>query len=303
MTPVKMHAGELDIDADLVRRLLREQFPNWADLPIRPVQSSGTDNAIFRLGSDLSVRLPRISWAVKDVGVNRDWLPRMAPFLPLAIPVQVALGQPGEDYPWQWSVYCWLEGESATLENINDLCQAAKNLAQFLAALQSIDTSGGPKAAEANIRGSSLRLREAETRKAISALRGMIDAEGAQRLWEDALRLPEWEPEPVWFHGDMLPGNLLVKDGQITAVIDFGGMAVGDPSCDLMIAWGLFSGESREMFRAELQVDEATWLRGRGHALSQAVIFIPYYINTNPLGVANAKHMLDEVLSEYKAGE
>ena len=152
------------------------------------------------------------------------------------------------------------------------------------------------------MRGMPLGKRDTETRIAITGLRGMIDTNVAIKLWDDALQVPGWERQPVWFHGDMLPGNLLVEHGRVSAVIDFGGLAVGDPSCDLMIAWGLFSGESREVFRTALQLDEATWLRGRAHALSQAAIFIPYYLNTNPVGVAGARHMLAEVLAEYQAG-
>jgi len=300
MAVVKMHTDELDIDAALVRRLLAAQFPQWAGLTIEPVASAGTDNALFRLGKEMAVRLPRIHWAIKDVEKNHRWLPRIAPFLPLAIPVPLGKGKPGAGYPWQWSVFRWLEGESATPENIIDPCQAATDLAQFIAALQQIDTAGGPTAAEANVRGMPLAERDMDTRNAIAALQGMIDTEAAIKLWEEALQVPEWEHQPVWFHGDMLPGNLLVEHGRLSAVIDFGGLAVGDPSCDLMIAWGLFSGESREVFRTALQVEDATWLCGRAHALSQAVIFIPYYLNTNPVGVASAKHMLAEILAEYK---
>jgi aminoglycoside phosphotransferase (APT) family kinase protein len=303
MPVVKMHIDELDIDAALVRRLLAAQFPQWAGLPIESVPSAGTDNALFRLGNDMAVRLPRIHWAVKDVEKNHHWLPRIAPFLPLAIPVPLARGEPGEGYPWQWSVFSWLEGESATPENIIDPCQAASDLAQFIAALQQVDTAGGPTAAESNVRGMPLDKRDTDTRNAIAALRGMIDTNVATKLWDDALQVPGWERQPVWFHGDILPGNLLVEHGRVSAVIDFGGLAVGDPSCDLMIAWGLFSGESREVFRTALQLDDATWMRGRAHALSQAVIFIPYYLNTNPVGVAGARHMLAEVLAEYQAGK
>jgi aminoglycoside phosphotransferase (APT) family kinase protein len=302
MPAVKMHIDELDIDASQVRRLLSAQFQQWAGLRIEPVTSAGTDNALFQLGKDMAVRLPRIQGAVKDVEKNHRWLPRIAPFLPLAIPFPLAKGTPGAGYPWQWSVFRWLEGENATLRNIIDPCQAASDLAQFISALQQIDTDGGPTAADANVRGMPLARRDTDTRNAITALRGMIDTDAAIKLWDAALQVSEWEHQPVWFHGDMLPGNLLVENGRLSAVIDFGGLAVGDPSCDLMIAWGLFSGESREVFRMALQVEDATWLRGRAHALSQAVIFIPYYLNTNPVGVASAMHMLDEILAEYKAG-
>jgi aminoglycoside phosphotransferase (APT) family kinase protein len=298
----KMHADEVPTNVSLVRRLLAEQFPHWADLPIEPVQSAGTDNAIYRLGDDMAVRLPRIHWATGQVDKEHQWLPRLAPHLPLAIPIPLAKGIPGEGYPWQWSVYRWLEGENATIERITDPLQAAIDLAQFITALQQIDTTGGPRAGEHNLRGVPLATRDARTREAITALHGMIDTEAVTVAWEAALQAPDWGREPVWFHGDMLPGNLLFEQGRLSAVIDFGGLGVGDPACDLMVAWAFFSGESRALFRASLQVDDATWARGRGHALSQALIFIPYYLDTNPVGVRNAQRAIAELLADHKHG-
>jgi aminoglycoside phosphotransferase (APT) family kinase protein len=298
----KMHADEVDTSVALVRRLLEAQFPRWAGLPITPVASAGTDNAIYRLGDSMAVRLPRIHWAIRQVEKEHRWLPKLAPQLPLAIPEPLAKGAPAEGYPWHWSVYEWLEGESATMERIADPCQAATELAQFIKALQRIDPTGGPLAVEHNLRGVPLPMRDAATREALAALDGMIDAEAATTAWEAALQAPEWDRAPVWFHGDLLPGNLLVAGGRLGAVIDFGGIGVGDPACDLMIAWGLFFGESREAFRAALAVDDATWARGRGHALSWALIFIPYYLDTNPIGVANARRTLDHVLADHERG-
>jgi aminoglycoside phosphotransferase (APT) family kinase protein len=291
-----MHANEVQTDAQLVGRLLAAQFPQWADLPLTPVSSAGTDNALYRLGGDMVVRLPRIDWAVGQAEKERRWLPRLAPHLPLAIPEQLAMGEPDAGYPWSWSIYRWLPGESATLEGLNDPCQAAGQLVRFVTALWQIDTTDGPPAAEHNLRGAPLALRDERTRAAIAALAGVVDVRRATAVWEAALAAPAWEREPVWFHGDLLSGNVLVEQGHLSAVIDFGGLAVGDPACDLMIAWNLFSGMSREVFRVETAVDEATWLRGQGCALSQAVIFIPYYWHTNPVGVANARRMIAELL-------
>lgn len=296
----KMHIGEVDTDISLVGRLLAAQFPQWADLPIQPVRSAGTDNAIYQLGDDIAVRLPRIHWAMDQVNKEHHWLPRLAPLLPLAISVPLAMGEPGEGYPWHWSVYQWLEGEDATLDRIANPSQAAMDLAQFIIALQRIDTTGGSLARDHNLRGVPLATRDTDTREAIAALHGMIDTDAATMVWETALQAPDWDCEPVWFHGDLLPGNLLFERGRLSAVIDFGGLGVGDPACDLMIAWGLFSGESRDVFRTVLAVDDATWVRGRGHALSQALIFIPYYLNTNPVGVSNARRMIDEVLADHQ---
>ena len=303
MSAAKMHEGEVDTSIHLVRRLLAAQFPQWADLSLVPVKSAGTDNAIYRLGDDMSVRLPRIDWAVGQTDKEQKWLPKLAPHLPLEIPLQLEIGEPAEGYPWGWSIYKWLDGENLTLDEIPDLTQAAVDLAEFVIALQNIDTTNGPRADVHDLRGASLTTRDAVTREAISAMDGMIETESAVGVWEAALQSPEWDRFPVWFHGDLLPGNVLFDQGRVSAVIDFGGLGVGDPACDLMIAWSLFSGESREVFRRTLGVDHATWARGRGHALSQTVIFIPYYLNTNPVGVAFARHMLDEVLADFSASE
>ena len=297
----RMHENEVDTDSSLVRCLLAEQFPHWADLPITRIPSAGTDNAIYRLGDDMAVRLPRIDWAVGQVDKEHQWMPRLAPLLPLIIPKPLAMGEPGEGYPWRWSVYRWLDGKNARLDEIENPSDAATALAEFLIALQKTDTTGGPLAADHNVRGCSLTLRDEGTRQSIAAMHGMIDTNAALAVWDSALQAREWDRAPVWFHGDLLPGNLLFRQGRLSAVIDFGGLAVGDPACDLMIAWGLFSGQSRDVFRSALAVDDATWARGRGHALSQAVIFIPYYLETNPIGVANAQHMLDAVLADYAA--
>jgi aminoglycoside phosphotransferase (APT) family kinase protein len=218
-----MHVDGVDTSVSLVVRLLATQFPQWADLPIEPVPSAGTDNALYRLGEDKTVRLPRIRSAVGDVEREQQWLPRLAPFLPLAIPNPLAKGQPDEGYPWHWSIYRWLEGESATIERITDLRQAATDLAQFLAALRRIDPTGGPRAC----RGVPLAQRDVSTREAIEALRGMIDVDAAAEAWEAALEAPVWHGSPVWVHGDLLPGNLLVKQGRLSAVIDFGAWAWG----------------------------------------------------------------------------
>ncbi|MBA2298291.1 MAG: aminoglycoside phosphotransferase family protein [Actinobacteria bacterium] len=293
-----MHADEVDTDVSLVGRLLAAQFPQWAALPIEPVQSAGTDNALYRLGDEMVVRLPRIHWAVGGLDKDLRWLPELAPLLPLAIPVPLAKGRPAEGYPWEWGVYRWLEGEDATSECIADRCQAATELARFTAALQRIDPRGGRLAN----RGAPLATRDGPTREAIAALHGTIDADAATTAWEAALQAPEWNRGPVWVHGDLLPGNLLVERGRLSAVIDFGGLGVGDPACDLMIAWDLFSGESRDVFRAAVAVDDATWARGRGHALSQALIFIPYYLGTNPVGVSGARRRIVEVLAEHERG-
>ncbi len=296
----KMHADEVPTDSSLVRRLLVDQFPQWADLPVEPVSSAGTDNALYRLGHDMVVRLPRIHWAVGQVEKEHRWLPMLAPSLPLAIPVPLALGSPGEGYPWHWSVYRWLEGENATVERIADPRQAAIDLAHFISALQRIDTTGAPHPGPNNSgRGVPLAARDRQTRTAIAELHGMVDTDAVTAAWEEARQAPVWQGPPVWLHGDLQSGNLLAKAGRLCAVIDFGCLGVGDPACDVMTAWLFLPSETRDLFRAELQVDDATWTRGRGWALSFGLIALPYYHRTNPVLAGIARHAIDEVLSAY----
>ena len=301
MPAEKMHADEVDIDVSLVGRLLAAQFPQWAGLPIERVRPSGTDNAIYRLGDDMAVRLPRRERTSGTLEKERRWLPRLAPLLPLAVPVPLAEGMPAEDYPWKWSVYRWLEGENATVERITDLSQLATDLAQFVAALQRIDPTGGPSPGEHNFfRGAPLAGRDEATRAAIASLARAIDGGTVTAAWEAALRAPEWERPPVWVHGDLDLRNLLVERGRLRAVIDFGGLGVGDPACDVMVAWKVLSPDTRDIFRAELSVDEASWARGRGWALSQALIALAYYtLETNPVLVREAQRWMAEVLADH----
>jgi aminoglycoside phosphotransferase (APT) family kinase protein len=300
-----MHADEVDTSVSLVRRLLVSQFPQWADLPIEPVPSAGTDNAIYRLGAGMVVRLPRRAAAAAPLQKELRWLPKLAPHLPLPVPIPLATGSAGAGYPWRWSVYPWLGGEAATFDRLADPCAAAVDLARFVVALRGIDPTGGPLPGPHNyFRGVPLAMRDAPTRSAIAALHqhGILDVAAVTATWETALRAPTVQGPPVWIHGDLSPGNLLAVHGRLRAVIDFGCLGVGDPACDLMVAWTLFSGESRAAFRAALGVDDATWARGRGWALSWALIFIPYYLHTNPVGVAIARRTIAEVLAEHGLG-
>ena len=294
-----MHADEFVTDAALVRRLLAAQFPAWASLRIERVESSGTDNAIYRLGNHMAVRLPRIPSAVAQVDKEFRWLARLAPLLPLPIPVPLAKGSPGEGCPWDWSVCRWLDGENATLERLGDPRQAAEDLAKFVVALRGIDTADGPVAGEHNFRrGVPLVERDVPTRVAIHALWGVIDTAAATAAWEAALSAPVWDRPPTWIHGDLHSGNLLALDGRLSAVIDFGGLGVGDPACDLMVAWNLFPADARESFRATVAVDDATWARGRGWALSFGLIALPYYLRRNPDLAAIARYAIEQACSE-----
>ncbi len=255
------------------------------------------------LGEDMAVRMPRIQSATAQIDKEHHWTPRLTPHLPLAIPVPLANGAPAEGYPWRWSVCRWLAGENATIARIADLRRAATDLAQFVAALQQIDPTAGPAPGAHNFgRGAPLATRDDATRTAIASLAGLIDTDAVTSAWNAALEAPAWNRPPIWIHGDLMPGNLLVKGGRLSAVIDFGCMGVGDPACDLIVAWTLFSGERRNVFRAALSVDNATWARGRGWALSWALIFIPYYLDSNPAGVSTARHTIDEVLADHNSG-
>lgn len=296
MARPKMHADEIHTDAALVRRLLARQFPQCADLPVTLVPSYGTDHDIYRLGEHLSVRLPRIGWATEQAAKEAEWLPRLAPHLPLAVPRPVALGQPDEGYPFTWAVHEWLPGQNAN-GTLHDLEQAADDLAGFIAALRAVDTTGAPSRLPGT-RGGPLAERDEGVRNAIAELGDRIDGAAALRSWEQSLVAPIWNGDEVWVHGDLLPGNLLVVDGRISAVIDYGGLNVGDPACDLQPAWNLFAGTSRRTFLTELQTDETMRRRGRGWVLSQALIALPYYWETNPGILAQALHALDLVLAD-----
>jgi aminoglycoside phosphotransferase (APT) family kinase protein len=294
----KMHADEIDTDVALVRRLLAGEFPQWANLAIDPVVSYGTDHDIYRLGDHLAARLPRIGWATDQAAKEAEWLPKLAPHLPLAVPVQLAMGHPAEGYPFEWSVYKWLPGENAN-GTIDDLDQAAVDLAAFVNALRQVDsTDAHPRSARG--RGAPLAELDEQVRRSIAELGDRIDGDATLRAWEESLNATEWDGEEVWVHGDLLPGNLLVVDGRLSAVIDFGGLNVGDPACDLQPAWNVFGGDSRARYRAELQVDDPSWSRGRGWALYQAVSALPYYWDTNPGMIRQASHALAQVLADRK---
>ncbi len=293
-----MTPQDVNINAALVSRLVAAQFPQWADLPVRPVAFGGWDNRTFHLGEHMTVRLPSAEGYAAQVDKEQRWLPRLAPLLPLPIPAPLALGVPGEGYPWSWSVYRWLEGESVATGRVADLEQCAVALAQFLTALQRVDSSGGPPPGPHNFfRGGPLTTYDADTRRAAAALGGVIDPGAVTAVWEAALGAT-WHGPPVWVHGDVSAGNLLAREGRLSAVIDFGGMGVGDPACDTVIAWTLFAGESREAFRAALAVDDATWARGRGWALWKGLITLAEYIDTDPLKAEEARRVIGEVLRD-----
>lgn len=271
-------------DASLVGRLLAAQFPRWAGLPIKRVYSAGTANAIFRLGNAMAVRLPRGHRAALQLRKEQRWLPQLVGQVPLAIPLPVEKGTPAEGYGWPWSVYRWVDGENATAERIVDGRQAAADLGGFVTALQHADATGGPPPGEHNFfRGVPLAERDSQTRFAIGSLHGSFDNQAATTAWQRALAAPAWDRPPAWIHGDLHGVNLLARQGGLSAVLDFGCSGVGDPACDLMVAWTFLSAEHRDVFRTAAGVDDATWARGRGWALTVSLVALAYRQHRNGL--------------------
>lgn len=290
-------AGLPSIDIDLARRLIRMQFPQWSELPLELLDPAGSDHMIYRLGQDLAVRLPRHAGAVGQARKEFEWLPRLAPCLPLAIPVPVGVGEPAYGYPWQWAVSRWLDGEVATVDGLAESAPAAVQLGEFLTALHRF----APRdvralATREDLRNRPLAERDQATRAAIAAVEGAFDATALTRLWDEALSADEWDRPPVWVHGDFHTGNLLTEGGHVTAVIDWGGLAISDPACDLTVAFTLMSASSRAAFRAVLDVDDATWTRGRGWALATGLNAYTTYAAVSPQVAAQTTRQITEAL-------
>ena len=307
-----MHEDEVDIDADLVGRLVAEQFPELADLPITAFRSTGTVNAIYRIGDHLYARLPRMKGWAQDLDREWHWLPQLAPHLSLRVPEPVGKGHATSSYPFAWAIYGWIDGQPYADELIADERQAARDLAQFVVELRTMDPLvgappvgappvGAPRVEAPRTGPKPPRQLDSVTREAIEPARGVIDGDAATAAWERALDAPAWRGTPVWIHTDLLRPNLLVHDGRLTAVIDFGGVGVGDLAADVIAAWSVFSHTGRGVFRDALDVDDATWNRARGFALRQAAMIIPYYTETNPRFVAMAKRTVEQVLADVNA--
>ena len=296
MTNETMNEGEVEINPQLVHQLLANQFPHLCDLPVTAVRSTGTVNAIYRLGDELCVRLPRVQLWADDLVKELEWLPRLAGCLPLIVPEPVAKGEPGSGYPLSWAIYRWIEGETFASNGVGDEHQAATALAQFVAELQRIDPSDAPRSGRRPL----VELDEG-TRTAIESLSGIVDTDEAMSAWEISLGAQEWDGSLVWIHCDLLPHNLLVESKKLTAVIDFGAAGIGDPAQDVTPAWSVFGNTGRDVFRRVLDVDAPTWVRARGYALHQAALIIPYYAETNPEFVAMARRTVEEVLSDVRS--
>ncbi len=298
----KLHPDEVDIDVDLVKRLVAARFPEIGDVPIQPVRSTGTVNAIYRLGDRLYARMPRTADWEASLENELAWLPALAPHLPLRIPRPVARGHPGYGYPFTWAVYEWLDGEPYADELVDDEEQAARDLARFVSELRRVEpVAGVPRAGR-----EPLAELDGDTREAIESARDVINSRAALSAWERALEAPAWQGIAVWIHADLLRPNILVDGGRLCAVIDFGGAGIGDPAADVIAAWSVFGPLGRRVFRRALGVDGATYERARGFALHQAALIIPYYRETNADFVALAKRTVEEILADadtHSAGE
>lgn len=292
--------AELVIDTSLVRRLIATQFPQWSDLEVRPIEPGGWDNRTFLLGAQMTVRLPSAERYVLQVEKEHRWLPRLAPQLPLPIPVPLAKGTPGEGFPRPWSVYRWLQGETLAEERVADIGQVAKDLTRFLRVLQQADAAGAPLPGDHNFhRGGPPAFYDEQTRLALTLLDGQVDTKAARDVWEAALAAPFKGP-PVWFHGDIAWGNLLVENGRLSAVIDFGTSGIGDPACDLAIAWTFFHGDSREAFRDGMALDRGAWARGRGWTLWKALIVLAGMTGAPESERAKQRAVIEDVLADHR---
>lgn len=294
---MKMHDGEADIDAGLVRQLVAAQFPELADLAVTEFSSTGTVNAIYRLGDQLYARLPRLPRYVRDLEREWQWLPKLPPGLTLQVPEPIALGRPTDEYPLTWAVYRWIDGRPYADELIDDERQAALDLARFVTELRRATPAPGAPPAGRKL----LAELDAGTRVSIAKAADVIDAPAALAAWESSLQAPVWNGQPMWIHADLLRPNLLVADGRLRAVIDFGSVGVGDPATDVIPAWAVLGPTGRAAYRDALGVDDGTWHRARGIALTQAAALIPYYAVSNPAFAALGQRTVEQVIADFHA--
>lgn len=290
--------GRGAITAELVEALVAAQFPQWAGLRVVPVPEDGWDNRSYRLGEALRVRLPSAAAYVAAVAKEDRWLPWLAPQLPLQVPQPVATGHAGPGYAWSWSVRWWIPGRPVAAGPVPDPTALARDLARFLTVLWSLDATGGqPPGPHCFERGGPPEFYDGEVRESLDALDGRLDRAACEAVWTDALA-STWTASPVWFHGDVAPGNLLLDSaGNLTAVIDFGTCGVGDPACDLVIAWTLLPDAARDAFREAVDLDPATWARARGWALWKALIMLA----ADRADAPGHRGVVDAVLADHAA--
>jgi aminoglycoside phosphotransferase (APT) family kinase protein len=289
-----MHEDQVDVTVDVVGALVAGQFPQWRDLSVRPVASDGTVNALFRLGDEIVLRFPLQSTRRRALVAEQEAARRIAPHVPFEVPTPLAIGEPGAGYPYPWAAYRWIPGAPASAATVGDWSALARDLAAFVTALRGIDTGG--RGWDGHGRGGPLRPLDADVRSALADSAHLTDTAGLTRVWEQCLTAAADDAPAVWIHADLMPGNLLLRDGQLAAVIDLGAVTIGDPAVDLMPAWNMLPAGPRETYRRALDMDDASWERGRGWALVQAIVALPYYVDTNPAMAATARHTLDALL-------
>jgi aminoglycoside phosphotransferase (APT) family kinase protein len=299
-----LHADEVALAEHAIRDLLRDQCPEWAELELAPA-GAGTDNSLYRLGDDLLLRLPRTPGTAGAVAKEQRWLPRLAPHLPVAVPEPVHQGRAGPGYPLPWSVYRWIEGDEVREDTVDDWDALGRDLAGFVAALQSVDLMGAQRTGDlSSYRGGAPVDIDDFVRRSLDGCRGLVELEGLdldvsrlEELWQHALTLPAPASDHVWLHSDLKPTNLLVSGGRLAAVIDFGGLSVGHPDAEHAPLWDL-PATARDAYREALELDDLTWERARAWALAVGVSGVPYYSVTYPAFVDECLRRLQQILAD-----
>lgn len=289
-----MHVDEVDINPELIKALLLEQFPEFTNHPLQKMHPEGTDNVLYRLGNDKLIRLPRTKSSSLNIEKELTWLPRLGPKLPISIPKILCKGLSNKNYPFPWLICEWLDGINPDQEDMVGKLKVAADLATFVNAMQQIPAKSGPNCR----RGQPLNTCDKQVLQSIPLLNKLYDTSLLKKLWESAINVPHWKKEPVWIHGDLHAGNLIVKDRILVGIVDWGLAGVGDPACDMMVAWTLLNQQSRKIFHSIIQPDDDSWARGRGWALFLGIVGYPYYRNKNPIFARIAKRALDQVIAD-----